>query len=144
MCVRVCVWRETERESLGLSLSVKQQVAIPDAVFPDYRSQFEGAIIFFLEKNDVSFAVKCAPPAAGFLHKEGHCQDVREEGNAGVSRWNAWFTSNHAAGISISHHFDTIIFSRKFLWHFFSRENSCSNYFLEKIHVMIFFSRKFL
>ena len=98
----------------------------------------------FLEKNDDSFAVKCAPPAAGFLHEEGHCQDVREEGNAGVSRWNAWFTSNHAAGISISHHFDTIIFSRKFLWHFFSQENSCSTYFLEKIHVPIFFSRKFL
>ena len=45
---------------------------------------------------------------------------------------------------SISYHFGTIIFSRKFLWHFFSRENSCSSYFLEKNHVTIFFSRKFL
>ena len=87
---------------------------------------------------------KLRPPAAGFIHEERHCQDVRVEGNAGVSRWNVWFTPNHAAGISISYHFGTIIFSRKFLWHFFSRENSCSSYFLEKNHVTIVFSRKFL
>jgi hypothetical protein len=53
-----------------------------------------------------------APPAAGFLHEEGHCQDACEEGNAGVSRWNLCFTPDLAAGISISYHFCTLIFSR--------------------------------
>jgi hypothetical protein len=52
----------------------------------------------------------------GFLREEGHCQDVREEGNAGVSRRNVWLTTNHAAGIFISYRFATGIFSRKFLW----------------------------
>jgi hypothetical protein len=67
---------------------------------------------FFLEKNDDSVAVMCAPPGAGFLDEEGLCQEGREEGNAGVSRWNLWFTPDLAAGISISYHFGTLIFSR--------------------------------
>jgi hypothetical protein len=86
----------------------------------------------------------CAPPAAGFLHEEGRCQDVYEEGNAGVSRWNVWFTPVLAAGISISYHFGALFFSRKILCQFFSRENSCSASFLEKIPVALFFWRKFL
>jgi hypothetical protein len=69
----------------------------------------------------------CAPPGAGFLDEEGLCQEGREEGNAGVSRWNLWFTPDLAAGISISYHFGTLFFSRKILCQFFSRENSCSD-----------------
>ncbi len=85
------------------------------------------------------------PHATGFLlWQEGHCQDVSEEGNAGVSRWKVWLTPNHAAGISISYQFATGIFSRKFLWQLCSRENYCCILFLEKIPVAIFFSRKFL
>ena len=97
------------------------------AACPVCLSRIEGDILFFLEKNDDSVAVMCAPPAAGFLHEEGRCQDVCEEGNAGVSRWNVWFTPDLAAGISISYHFGTLFFSRKVLCQFFSRENSCSD-----------------
>jgi hypothetical protein len=85
------------------------------------------------------------PHAAGFLREEGHCQVVREEGNAGVSRWNVWLTPIHAAASQQVFPFLTIL-ERIFLEkmpvkngkNIFceSGENSCrkcTHDFLEKI-----------
>ncbi len=128
-------------------------------------SPIEGDILFFLEKNDDSVAVMCAPPAAGFLHEEGLCQDGCEEGNTRVSRWkpgtygSLQITQQVFPFLTISAHYFSrekscassflekipvaINSSRKLLLRFFSRENSCSASFLAKNPVALIFSRIF-